>query len=67
MSQKEYIVEGMTCNHCKKAVEDAASQIEGVTFVEAFPSENKLIVEGKPSEERLKEVIDKLGYTFKLK
>lgn len=60
-----YTVEGMTCNHCKAAVEKAAMQVAGITSAEAIPSENKLIVEGEANDAKLKAVVEGLGYTFK--
>ncbi|WP_086429168.1 cation transporter [Staphylococcus cornubiensis] len=38
-------VEGMTCAHCKAAVEGAVKENEQVTHVEAFPAENRVEVE----------------------
>jgi len=60
-----YEVEGMTCNHCKKAVEQAVCEIEGVIKVEAFPQSNTVKIEGNPSQEAVKDTVEKLGYIFK--
>lgn len=61
----EYIVEGMTCNHCKAAVEKAVSQISGVENVEAFPSENKVLISGNASKADIQRAVESLGYNFK--
>lgn len=61
----QYIVEGMTCNHCKASVEKAVCALEGVSNANAIPAENKLIIEGKIDEKKLKETIEQLGYQFK--
>ena len=62
---KEYIVEGMTCNHCKAAAEKSVRQVNGVIDAQAFPSENKLIVEGTFPDSEIKNAVEKLGYVFK--
>ncbi|ARJ50253.1 cation transporter [Staphylococcus lutrae] len=38
-------VEGMTCDHCKAAVEDAVKENAHVTHVEAFPAKDIVEVE----------------------
>ncbi|EHT3692356.1 heavy-metal-associated domain-containing protein [Staphylococcus pseudintermedius] len=38
-------VEGMTCAHCKAAVESAVKENAHVTHVEAFPADNRVEVE----------------------
>ncbi|MTV22048.1 cation transporter [Staphylococcus delphini] len=38
-------VEGMTCAHCKAAVEGAVKENAHVTYVEAFPADNRVEVE----------------------
>ncbi|EGQ0307075.1 cation transporter [Staphylococcus pseudintermedius] len=38
-------VEGMTCAHCKAAVEGAVKENAHVTHVEAFPADNRVEVE----------------------
>ncbi|EGQ4271748.1 heavy-metal-associated domain-containing protein [Staphylococcus pseudintermedius] len=38
-------VEGMTCAHCKAAVECAVKENAHVTHVEAFPADNRVEVE----------------------
>lgn len=38
-------VEGMTCAHCKAAVEGVVKENAHVTHVEAFPADNRVEVE----------------------
>ncbi|QLK86494.1 cation transporter [Staphylococcus sp. 17KM0847] len=45
MTKHVIAVEGMSCNHCKAAVETAVKENEDVITVEAFPSEDKVEVE----------------------
>jgi len=61
-----YTVEGMTCNHCKAAVENGVRELGANGDVFADPSKNELrLAAGDISEEALKEKVESLGYTFK--
>jgi copper chaperone CopZ len=58
-----YSVPGMHCGHCKKAVEDELSAVDGVSAVDA-DLESKLVrVSGSGlSDEALREAIEEAGY-----
>jgi copper chaperone len=58
-----YSVPGMHCGHCKQAVEDELSAVEGVSAVEA-DLESKLVrVSGSGlSDEALRAAIEEAGY-----
>ena len=59
-------VEGMTCMHCKAAVERELSQIEGIDSVEANHQSGVVSLGGKvDSWEKVEAVIRKAGYVFK--
>lgn len=59
-------VEGMTCNHCKAAVEKTVGKIEGIDNVTATPANNSVEISGQGYDIVLvKEAIKKLGYTVK--
>ncbi len=53
-------VEGMSCQHCVKRVDNALKDVEGV--VSAKVSLGEVIVEGNVSQETLKEIIEDAGY-----
>ncbi len=58
-------VEGMTCGHCKKAVEGALSKLDGVASAEVDLNEKNVTVQfdsSKVTEEQLKSEIDDQGY-----
>ncbi|MGB9730710.1 MULTISPECIES: copper ion binding protein [Calditerrivibrio] len=58
-------VTGMTCHHCKMAVEKEVGNVDGVISVVAFPKENMVEVEfdeTKADLEKIKEAIDEAGY-----
>ncbi|SHJ94403.1 cation transporter [Desulforamulus aeronauticus] len=58
-------VEGMSCNHCKMAVEKAVQKVAGVQSVEAIPSENivKITTDDSGNLATIKEAIMDEGYT----
>ncbi|MDC2866871.1 copper chaperone CopZ [Bacillus sp. BP-3] len=58
-------VQGMTCNHCKMAVTNALTELEGVQNVEVQLQEGTVNVEydeAKVDVEKIKEAIEDQGY-----
>lgn len=55
-------IEGMTCGHCKKAVEDALRSVEGVTSVEVDLEAGRARVEGGDVG-RMIAAVSEEGYT----
>ncbi len=58
-------VQGMTCNHCKMAVTNALTELEGVQNVEVQLQEGTVNVvydEAKVDVEKMKEAIEDQGY-----
>lgn len=65
MPTKELQVSGMTCNHCKAAIEDALKTLDGVNEVQVDLETGKIIVdydEGKAAEQELMEAVQNAGY-----
>ena len=64
--KKEVIqVEGMTCGHCKSAVEGALTNMDGVSSAEVNLEANNVTVnfdENTVSVEKMKEEIEEQGY-----
>lgn len=61
--KKSIIIEGMSCNHCKMAVEKALSELDGISKVEVDLEGKKAIVYGENIvDEILKEIIEDAGY-----
>ncbi|MBO8168608.1 MAG: copper chaperone CopZ [Thermoanaerobacteraceae bacterium] len=61
----EISVAGMSCNHCKMAVENALKTLDGVIMAEVDLSANKVAVkfdEDKVSYDQLKAAIEDAGY-----
>ncbi len=55
-------VEGMTCAHCKAAVEGAVKENAHVTHVEAFPADNRVEVTDDSALADVKQRIYDQGY-----
>ncbi len=70
-SKKQTIVigiEGMSCNHCKKAVEDALKTLDGVCEAEVNLEANNATVtfeNDKTTEAKIKDAIISAGYEVK--
>ncbi|RXI97907.1 copper chaperone [Anaerobacillus alkaliphilus] len=58
-------VEGMSCGHCKAAVEGALSKLDGVAKAEVNLAAKNVTVQyenGKVTEDALKNEIEEAGY-----
>ena len=59
-------VQGMTCNHCVKSVENAVSSLEGVTQVQVTLAEGKVEVDVNnetTTADVIAECIENQGFT----
>lgn len=68
MATKELKIEGMSCDHCKKAVTDALKEVNGVRSVDVDVQEGKALVSFDPAqatEQAMKEAIEEAGYEVK--
>lgn len=58
-------VEGMSCGHCVKAVEENVGELVGVSAVKASLDNNEVSVEFDPEKttlDQIKEIIEDQGY-----
>jgi len=62
MSDTVLKIEGMTCNHCKMAVEKALKGVSGVTDVQVDLAKNEAVVVGSPERAAMVEAIDEAGF-----
>ena len=60
-----YAVEGMHCNHCKAACEQAVGKVKGVDTCEATPAANTLVVTGTANESDIRAAVEQAGFEFK--
>jgi len=61
-------IEGMSCGHCKKAVEDALKTLDGVSTAEVNLDTNSALIfyeEDKVDEEKIKDIVINAGYEVK--
>ena len=65
--KKRLDIEGMSCMHCVKHVEEALKELEGVIGVTVNLNEKNAVVEldGDVQDEQLTEVIEDVGYDVK--
>ncbi len=57
-----YRVTGMSCDHCRKAVEDSVGAVPGVSAVAADPATGTVLVEGDPDDRLVRDAIVEAGY-----
>jgi copper chaperone len=58
-----YTVNGMSCGHCKAAVEQEVGQVTGVEFVDADLDSKLVVVRGEGLDDAaLRAAIDEAGY-----
>ncbi|GER66820.1 copper chaperone CopZ [Weizmannia acidilactici] len=58
-------VQGMSCEHCVRAIKGSVGELAGVSKVDVHLSEGKVDVEFNPNEvtlEKVKETIEDQGY-----
>ena len=56
-------VSGMSCGHCERAVEQALSEVPGVTrVVSVSHAQGEAVVDGDPDPEALVEAVAEEGY-----
>jgi copper chaperone len=62
MSETKLTIEGMTCMHCKMAVEKALQSVPGVTKALVNLPEKEAIVEGSTEKPALAKAVEAAGY-----
>ncbi len=66
MSEKVFIVEGMTCGHCRAAVAEEVGGISGVTGVEVDLESGRLSVRGDGVDDAaVAAAVAEAGYTLR--
>lgn len=61
---KTIIIEGMSCGHCSKRVEDALKSVKGVKSIEVDLEEKKAVVvlKGEIENDVLKSAVEDIGF-----
>lgn len=62
--KKQLSIEGMSCGHCVKHVEEALKEVGGVTSVAVDLAKKNAVVEASDavSDAQLKEAVEEAGY-----
>lgn len=60
--KKKIMIEGMSCGHCVKHVQEALEGLDGVSSVEVNLAEKYAVVETTVEDSQLQEAIDDAGY-----
>lgn len=64
---KNYIVEGMTCEHCKTSVEEEIAEVAGTQGVEVDLDSGNVAVTGEGfSDDDIASAVQEAGYAVKL-
>jgi len=59
----ELKVTGMTCNHCRQAVQRALKEVPGSEAVQVDLRSGRAVVTGSPDPDELAKAVESLGYT----
>lgn len=62
MSKTVLKIEGMTCNHCKMAVEKALKGVSGVTGAEVDLAKKEAVVNGAADKPAMVKAVDLAGF-----
>ena len=68
MTQKTLNVEGMSCGHCKAAVEGELNRLPGVEYSNADPEKGTVEVrydDSRTTDEDLEGAVEEAGYTVR--
>lgn len=65
--KESYLVEGMTCSGCERAIQKVVSSLEGIESAKADLNSSTVSVEYNPEKvniEQIKTAVNKIGYKF---
>lgn len=63
---KNYIVEGLTCEHCQTSVEEGIGEVPGTQGVEIDPESGRVAVTGEGfTDEDIIAAVAEAGYTVR--
>jgi copper chaperone CopZ len=61
-AERTYLVDGMSCAHCRAAITGAVEQVPGVDGVEVDLDHGTVTVRGAPGDAAVRAAIDEAGY-----
>ncbi|HLF41163.1 MAG TPA: cation transporter [Acidimicrobiia bacterium] len=59
---RTYSVPGISCGHCKAAIETEVGQVPGVERVEVDIAAKTVLVEGTAEDDAVRAAVDEAGY-----
>jgi copper chaperone CopZ len=62
MTTRTYAVPGISCDHCKHAIEGEVAKVAGVARVEVDVPTKAVLVEGAAPDAAVRAAIDEAGY-----
>ncbi len=62
MQQHTYSVRGISCSHCKAAIEEEVGKVTGVASVDADVASKLVVVTGAFDDGEVRAAIDEAGY-----
>ena len=62
VQQRDYLVPGISCDHCKQTIEGEVGQVAGVERVEVDVTHKTVRVSGDATDEAIRAAIDEAGY-----
>jgi len=62
MTVRTYSVPGISCAHCKRAIENEVAKLAEVTLVEVDIADRTVHVEGDAADTCIRAAIDEAGY-----
>lgn len=62
MTTRVYSVPGISCGHCKTAIEGEVAGVDGVVAVEVDVDAKTVRVDGEAADEAIRSAIDDAGY-----
>jgi copper chaperone CopZ len=62
---REYIVEGMTCEHCVRSVTEQLAEVAGVESLHVDLASGRLVVHGDASADEVRQAVVEAGYAIK--
>ena len=65
MTTTEYVVTGMSCEHCERAVKEEVGSLPGVTVLQVSAPENKLVIssDAPVSDDAVLAAVEEAGYS----
>jgi len=67
MKKESYLVEGMTCSGCERAIQRVVSSLPGVSEAKADANSSTVSVQYDPQQvniDQIRSAVNKIGYKF---